>query len=282
LICSRSHFYRLIRNPIYCGLILIRFKSEESQIVKGTHEPLITEPLFYEVQRIITTKRKVTAKRDDLKAMFFLRGFLQCPLCGHKLSGSFSKGTRKKYPYYHCHGGCKTRINAIFLNDRYQSKLQQLVLLNKVNDLFSCILEDRSIKTQEAGYLFKRNLVDRKLKEEGLLLSRARKLFMAEILKLDDYNELKRENQLNSKCLKKELLHINAKLRDIEKQNHLEDRSFLNIFQGFSDLDTADKRHLVNLIPPVNVDYQTGNLSLGLNDALSKKSNRKSNKNEFH
>ncbi|UKB78632.1 recombinase family protein [Chryseobacterium sp. MEBOG07] len=286
LICSRSHFFRLMRNPIYCGLITIKFNSEEEQMVKGTHEPLIPEVLFYEVQRIITTKRKITAKRDDLKAMFFLRGFLVCPLCGHKLSGSFSQGARKKYPYYHCHGGCKTRINAIVLNDSYQRKLQQLTLSNKAIDLFSCILEDRSVKTQKTGYLYERNLVERKLKEEELILSRARKLFVAEILKLDDYSELKRENQINSKCLKKELLHITVKLRDIEKQNQLEDRSFVDIFQGFSDLDMADKKHLVNLIPPANVDYQSGNLSLGLNDALSKilskKNNRKSNKNEFH
>jgi hypothetical protein len=34
------------------------------------------------------------------------------------------------------------------------------------------------------------------LKEEGLTLSQARKLFVARILKLDDYNELKKETRL--------------------------------------------------------------------------------------
>jgi len=69
--CSRSHFNRIIRNPAYCGLIPIKLDAQEQHIVKGIHDPLVSEALFYEVQRIITTKRKVTAKKDDLKAMFF-------------------------------------------------------------------------------------------------------------------------------------------------------------------------------------------------------------------
>lgn len=61
----------------------------------------------------------------------------------------------------------------------------------------------------------------------------------------------------------------------------------VEIFQKFSEFDTSDKRCLVSLIPPVDIDYQIGDLSLGLNQAfskiLSKKSNRKTNKkNEFH
>lgn len=57
-------------------------------MIKGTHNPLISETLFYEVQRIITTKRVITAKEDLLKATFFLRGVLECPYCKRKLTGS--------------------------------------------------------------------------------------------------------------------------------------------------------------------------------------------------
>ncbi len=268
--CSRSHFFRIIHNPVYCGLIPIKFNSEEQQMVKGTHEPLISESLFYEVQHITTTKRKITTKTDDMKAMFFLRGFLVCPVCNRKLSGSFSQGSTKKYPYYHCQGKCKTRINASFLNDCYQRKLQQLVLSNGAIGLFKCILEERNTNTQKAQYVQNRNIVVRKLNEQELILSKARKLFVAGILKFDDYSELKREYQVNSKYLKKELRSINAKLKDIDKQSQLGERSLVNIFERLSSLDVADKRHLVNLIPPLEVDFQTGDTSLEMNSALSK------------
>lgn len=268
--CSRSYFYRIIRNPVYCGLIPIKFNAGEQDMVKGTHDPLISEALFYEVQQIITTKRVITAKENLLKTTFFLRGVLECPYCKRRLTGSFSTGSTKKYPYYHCHGKCKTRINALFLNDCYLKELQQLKLSNKAAGLFNLILRDWNTNTNKAVYLQNRNLVVRKIKEQESLLSQARKLFVVGVLKLEDYSSLKKEYQTNSKCLKRELIDINIKIESIDRQSQTKYKSHIDIFQGFSSLDTADKKHLVNLIPPVNVDFQTGSLTLRLKKALSK------------
>ncbi|MCH5685167.1 hypothetical protein LWM68_13470 [Niabella sp. W65] len=68
----------------------------------------------------------------------------------------------------------------------------------------------------------------------------------------------------------KELLDINIKLESIDRQSQIGSKSFLNILQGFSGLDLSDKKHLVNLIPPLKVDFKTGNMTLRLNSALSK------------
>ncbi|MEJ5049540.1 recombinase family protein [Chryseobacterium culicis] len=287
LICSRSHFFRILRNPIYCGLISVKLKSNEEQMIKGLHEPLISESLFYQVQSVINTKRKTTSKKDDLKELFFLRGFLTCPVCDRKLTGSIAQGSSKKYPYYHCHNRCRTRINAVFLNDCYQNKLQQLILSNNTIDLFKCILQDQNIKTLKASYLYNQNLIERKIKEKGQVLSQGRKLFLAGVLKIDDYNELKKENQVNIRHLKKEARDIFLKLKAIDKKNQIEDKELVEVFRKFSEFDISDKKSLVSLIPPVDIDYKTGDLSLDLNQAflkiLSKKSNRKTNKkNEFY
>lgn len=287
LLCSRSYFFRLIRNSAYCGLIKVKCSPEEEQIIKGIHEPLIPEDLFYKVQKIINTKRKVTAKSDNLEAVFFLRGFLTCPICGRKLTGSFSQGKTKRYPYYHCYTRCKTRINANLLNGCYQNRLQQLVISNKVIELFKCILEDQNIKTQKERYSYERKLVERKLREEESVLSQARKLFVVEILKIDDYNKSKREYLSNSKCLKRELRDIDIKLKNIDTQSQLlGNKQFIDILQGFSEMDIADKRHLVSLIPPDDISDLTGNFPLGLSSVLSKilltKHSKKNNTNELH
>lgn len=250
-------------------------------------KPLISEPLFYQVQSLINTKRKTTAKRDDLKEMFFLRGFLTCSVCGRKLTGSFSKGRQNRYPYYHFHDRCKTRIGAVLLNDCYQNKLQELILSDCTIELFKNILENQNIKTQKASYLYAQHLVERKIKEEKLTLSRGRKLFIAGILKIDDYDELKKENQVNIKNLKKEAHDTVLKLSAIDRKNKIEDKALVEVFQKFSEFDTQDKKYLVNLISPVDIDYKTGDLSLEIKPAfseiLSKKSNRKNNKkNELH
>lgn len=267
--CSRSYFFRLIRNPAYCGLIPIKSELEE-YIVKGIHEPLISEALFYEVQKIINAKRKITSQKNDLKATFYLRGILVCSLCHKKLGGSFSRGSTKRYPYYHCQKRCKTRINALFLNECYERKLRQLALSNEAMGLFKSILEDWNTGTQKAIYLQHRNLVVRKLIEQESTLSQARKLFVTDVLKSDDYSAVKRECYVNSKCLKRELNDINIKLEGIDKQSLLGSRSFVRILKKFPSLDAADKKHLVSLIAPHNVNFQTGDMSLELHGGLSK------------
>lgn len=287
LVCSRSHFFRILHNPVYCGLIPVKLDSGNEGVVKALHEPLISESLFDQVQSVINTRRRITAKRDDLQSIFFLRGYLICPVCDRKLSGSVSKGRSKNYPYYHCHNGCRTRINALFLNDCYYNKLRQLMLSKNAVELFKKVLEDQNIKTQKAIYLCTQKALERKINEEELTLSRGRKLFIAGILKIDDYNELKKENQVSTKNLKKEAHDIAVKLKGIDRKNQIEEKAVVEIFQRFSEFEASDKRHLVNLIPPMDINFKTGDLSLGLNQAflkiLSKKRNRKTNrKNEFH
>lgn len=57
---SKNNFWVAIRNPLYCGKIFIpKFKDEESRVVQGQHEPLISEALFYEVQDVLNDRKKV-------------------------------------------------------------------------------------------------------------------------------------------------------------------------------------------------------------------------------
>ncbi len=101
-------FLRVIRNPIYCGRISIQPNSNEEQMIKGLHEPLI--------------------------------------------------------------------------------------LSNNTIGLFKDILEEQNIKTQKASYLYSQK-INREKGKRGV--SRGRKLFIAGVLKIDDYNEFKKENQVN-------------------------------------------------------------------------------------
>jgi len=158
----------------------------------------------------------------------------------------------------------------LLLNECYERKLGQLALSNGALDLFKSILEDWNTSTQKAIYLQHRNIIVRKLIEQESTLSQARKLFVADVLKSDDYGAVKRECHVNSKCLERELNDINVKLEDIDKQSLLGSRSFVRILKRFPILDTADKKHLVSLITPLNVDFQTGDMSLELHSGLSK------------
>lgn len=145
--CIKNNFWKLVRNPIYCGMIEIPASwNEEEQFVRGIHEPLISESLFHQVQLIICRNRQRGNNKEALMSLFPLRGFLFCPWCGCKTTGSVSQGKCEKFHYFHCTGyRCKGRFWAEILNCCYEEKLKKIHLRPEVYDLFGFVLEDEKI-----------------------------------------------------------------------------------------------------------------------------------------
>jgi DNA invertase Pin-like site-specific DNA recombinase len=117
---SKSNFHREVRNPVYCGKIVVKqYKDEEEQWVDGLHERIINEALFYEVQDVLTGRTKVLRVQSvKVCAALPLKGFLQCDKCDRPLTGSASKGRSGFYYYYHAQGayGCGCRYKADAMN----------------------------------------------------------------------------------------------------------------------------------------------------------------------
>jgi hypothetical protein len=66
-----------------------------------------------------------------------------CPLCGKNLTGSASTNhTGKKYNYYQCQDGCKTRFSASKANKIFEEYLNELKVSNEVSRLYQIILVD--------------------------------------------------------------------------------------------------------------------------------------------
>jgi site-specific DNA recombinase len=60
--CERNNFWKIIRNPIYCGVIVVPpYETEKMQFVKGLHGPIISEKLFYDVQDVLNGNKKKVA-----------------------------------------------------------------------------------------------------------------------------------------------------------------------------------------------------------------------------
>jgi len=91
---NRSYFYRLIKNELYAGWI-----AKFGERHKGSFEPLISEELFNEVQYVIGARKKPNIGYKRNHPDFPLRKFFFHP-CGQGLTGGWSKGRNKKYPYY--------------------------------------------------------------------------------------------------------------------------------------------------------------------------------------
>ncbi|MEJ7831036.1 MAG: recombinase family protein, partial [Segetibacter sp.] len=143
--CSRSNFWNLIRNPVYCGKIhVLQYKDEENIIVQGKHEPIISEALFYEVQDVLSGRQRSSRHLPKITTdkRMPLRGFLICPKCGRMLTGSASKGHTKNYYYYHCISNCGCRFKTENANDLFVHELRKYVPEPGMNELFVMILKE--------------------------------------------------------------------------------------------------------------------------------------------
>ena len=83
LILSKSNLWVILRNPLYCGKIVVpKFRDEEERWVNGQHDAIISDGLFYRVQDVLDSKARTYRPKVKTIENFPLRGFFLCPQCG--------------------------------------------------------------------------------------------------------------------------------------------------------------------------------------------------------
>ncbi|PQJ12986.1 hypothetical protein CJD36_004375 [Flavipsychrobacter stenotrophus] len=119
---TKSHYYRLINNPVYAGWI-VKFGERH----KGTFEALISQQLFDQVQRILKRRshRSNGIYRNE-HPDFPLRRFVFHPT-GKKITGAWSQGRHSKYAYYRFIGVENSNYQKEWMESEYLSFLDQYV-----------------------------------------------------------------------------------------------------------------------------------------------------------
>lgn len=108
---SRNYFYEMLRNELYVGWI-----EKFGERHKGKFEPVVSEDLFAQVQRVLKNKgHKVQQYKAD-NPDFPLRRFVFSPT-GLKLTGSWSSGRSAKYAFYRFGGA-----GGNFQRDEFEKK----------------------------------------------------------------------------------------------------------------------------------------------------------------
>lgn len=140
-----SSFLDMIRNPFYKGYVFVpEFKGIKEHLKKGVHKAIIDEETFDKVQEILDGKQKHNPKLTKaVNPDLYLRKFLVCPICGHALTGSESKGNGGKYAYYHCcHDGKHLRKRADEVNEGFARYVSGLTPNDEVLSLYKEVLSD--------------------------------------------------------------------------------------------------------------------------------------------
>ncbi|NGF55583.1 recombinase family protein [Parapedobacter sp. SGR-10] len=257
--CSRSNFWSIIRNPVYCGKIFIpKYKEEEAHLVQGQHEPIISENLFYMVQDVLDgNKRK---ERPNTKIAsdenLPLRGYLVCPKCDRMITGSASKGKYSLYYYYHCISSCGFRQRADNANDLFVEELRKFKPHPAVVDLSKAII------TQAYQYQFrqKQNNSKQVVEEINKLnakLSKARDLLLTEAIDAGDYKEIKAECESKLARLEGQLAEKSSttSVASIERSLDKAIQTLTRIDVMYENGTVTDKRAIISSIFPEKITF---------------------------
>ncbi|NML59257.1 recombinase family protein [Chryseobacterium cheonjiense] len=270
--CSRSAFYRLVRNPIYCGKIKIpAFEDKPEKIVEGTHERLIPVVLFDQVQRIIKDAdlnhpMKLTSKRIVNENLIF-RGVLQCPNCGNTLTGSGSQGHTKKYYYYHCMGRCSYRIRADLINLSFLSFLKKNRVVEPFLELANSISKE-IYGEEHHDYIQKKEEIKKEMEK---LIDRgfnAQKLFSNGNIDYDDYILIRSRCQ---ESLKDNTDKLRQQALKIVAEKHTEkgtDYIINHLGEFYENSDTITKQRIIRLFFPEKVKVIEGNIEKMLSESV--------------
>lgn len=206
---SRSNFYTLLRNPIYCGKIRVKaFKDEPEEIVQGIHEPIVSEELFYDVQNVLDGKKKAKTKYSLVNDEYPMRGHLVCPRCGKTLTGSSALGNGGKYFYYHCTKGCKERHKSDGVHNAFEMWLNDISIKPEIASLYLAIMED-VYKTNEGDRQQEIKKLQKQIDDNVEMMDKSARKFVNEDLDKHDYKRIK-------ESLSRECAELRSKIAELK------------------------------------------------------------------
>lgn len=255
--CSIHSFWKAIRNVGFCGRIFVpEYGKEKAHTVKGQHEALISEALFYQVQDVLD-KRRLNIGSNGKRGIRItsldllpLRGFLICPFCRRRATGSASKGMFKHQHYYHCQSPCKWRENAKVVNMAFVGLLKLFKPKKGVAEVFQEIVTD--LYRNESKYIqIERKELIRGITDCHNRINRARELLLNGTLSDIEYSEIKKETENKLNRLETQLNDASTKTTaemDYEGTIYKVLENLKKLDLTYLNADISGKRHIISSI----------------------------------
>jgi resolvase len=212
IIPKKSHFWespsikKILSNPLYCGKIGWKTKSNGNTLYQGKHEAIISEEIFNDAQIKKSTNPAAQLHPND-KLLNYYHGVMYCKNCGHQLKRRVITARGYEHllcTYRQCRGitvsaSFKEIDDAVLAAFRYHiGKLRELILngvspSDSPNDMYN-----------------KRIPVEAELKKARKQLSKLYDLLEQEVYDVNTFVERSKLVNGRIKALEDELKNINS------------------------------------------------------------------------
>lgn len=265
--CSLNNFWLMIRNPIYCGKVVVpAYEQENRYLVNGLHERIISEDIFKQVQQILNNQGK-PKRRTTTNNQLPLRGLLTCPLCFKNLTGSASKGKYTYYHYYHCMNGCKFRVRADSMDKLVLKELIQLIPGEFYLSLFHLVLQ-RVYNKHFGEASNTQSQIFKSIERTFERLNKAKELLLTGEIDNDDYFAIKADCEYKINSVGTSLNNAAFMISKAEKIAADAMHKFSNISLTYKQFETPYKRKIIDLLTDKRIVCDDKNFHILFTDAV--------------
>jgi len=257
---SKNTLLNLLKNPVYCGKVVIKeWKKEDAAIVDGLHEAIIDTKTFETVQRIFAGKQvKPVHEPKLIDEILPLRGFLKCA-CGRLLTGSGSMGGGvQRHFYYHCNPPCRVRHKPDRVHDVLLHLLSEISLRDDAAQLYKEIL-GKTFRKQQADDQIEAKILRTQIGKLQTRLDSIQEKFFDDQIDLNTYNQFKKKTQAQIANLQAQISNLTIMQKDFE--SHLKNGiSFLrDIDRIYTQAPVSLKKKMISALFPEKLYFEGTN-----------------------
>lgn len=256
LVCSLTNFCHALRSPVYCGKIIVaNHHNQHPTIVEGRHDKIISEVMFNEVQNVINrrkNKKHSFVNGHSANEMLPFRGFLYCPNCKQKLTGSGSLGKTKRYFYYHCKCGFRTRADKV--HQSFLETINALKPLPEYRYLFTVILEKLYKESSFLQSINQRHSIKR-IEELHDNICNARCLLLSKDIDAGEYHKITSDYETKITILKNKLEASLISLAQFKNRIEFMCPKTSELQCTFEKADISEKRQMFLLLFQKNIEW---------------------------
>ncbi|GGI57012.1 hypothetical protein GCM10011444_13210 [Winogradskyella haliclonae] len=272
VIISRNNISLILRNPMYMGKILVPAKDDEPKVlVEGLHQGIISEEVFYQVQNILSKRKKKSNRPiyNSMREELPLRGLIYCSNCQSKMTGSPSRSQNgKQYFYYHCNHCKKDRISAINANKTIESILDDFKFSRGAETIYEMMVQ-KLLSGNEKQAAIKRKKLNAEIDQTTKRLEKLQDLYVDDKIDIESYSETYDRYCLKREALKQELKSlqtVNSQYRTwLNRGVHL----LKNMKEYYNKSSVKQKQKLLSSIFPENLFFEDNKCrTTRINDVL--------------
>ena len=232
---------KILANPLYCGMVGWKTKSNGDTLYKGLHEPIISEEVFNFAQEKKRTNPIAQIHPND-KLLNYYHNILYCKNCGHQLKRRLIKSSGNEYMlcvYRECRGkivssSMEAVDEAVIAAFRY--RIKQLEKLKRKG-----ITEFKSEPDKKAP-------LAAELEKAKRQLSRLYDLLEQEVYDTNTFLERSKIVNDKIKTLEEAIKKIDSEQKPPQLPSDEAIRRLQYVIDNFADSDAEEKNRLLHTV----------------------------------